>query len=91
MMISRNGIFQNGIDHYRMVLVRDRKKLLRQLLREARENAELRQLDVAEVLGVPQSYVAKVESGERKISFIEVIDLCKAVGLDPHVLVDRLK
>lgn len=74
-----------------MVLVRDRKKLLRQLLREARENAELRQLDVAEVLGVPQSYVAKVESGERKISFIEVIDLCKAVGLDPHVLVDRLK
>ncbi len=74
-----------------MVLVRDRKKLLRQLLREAREDAELRQIDVAEFLSVPQSYVAKVESGERKISFIEVLDFCEAIGLDPQTLVDRLK
>jgi transcriptional regulator with XRE-family HTH domain len=74
-----------------MVLVRDKKKLLRQLLRQAREDAELRQIDVAESLGVPQSYVAKVESGERKITFIEVLDLCKAIGLDPQDLIDRLK
>lgn len=74
-----------------MVLVRDRKKLLRQLLRQAREEAGLRQIDVAAFLEVPQSYVAKVESGERKISFVEVLDLCKAIGLDPNVLVDRLK
>lgn len=74
-----------------MVLVRDRKKLLRQILRQAREDAGLRQIDVAKHLGVPQSYVAKVESGERKISFIEVLDLCKAIDLDPIALVDRLK
>lgn len=74
-----------------MVLVRDRKKLLRQLLRQAREEAGLRQIDIAAFLEVPQSYVAKVESGERKISFVEVLDLCKAIGLDPNVLVDRLK
>lgn len=74
-----------------MVLVRDKKKLLRQLLRQAREDAELRQIDVAESLGVPQSYVAKVESGERKITFIEVLDLCNAIGLDPQDLIDRLK
>jgi transcriptional regulator with XRE-family HTH domain len=74
-----------------MVLVRDRKKLLRQLLRNAREEAELRQIDVAVFLGVPQSYVAKVESGERKITFIEVLDFCKAIGMDPKNLVDQLK
>ena len=74
-----------------MVLVRDRKKLLRQLLRQAREDAELRQIDVAGFLGVPQSYVAKIESGERKVSFIEVLDLCKAIGLDPEILVARLR
>jgi len=74
-----------------MVLVRDRKKLLLQLLRQAREDAGLRQIDVATQLGVPQSYVAKVESGERKLSFIEVLDLCKAIDLDPIALVDRLK
>jgi transcriptional regulator with XRE-family HTH domain len=73
-----------------MVLVKDRKKLLRQILRQAREDAKLRQIDVAALLGVPQSYVAKVESGERKISFIEVLDFCNAIGLDPQVLIDRL-
>lgn len=74
-----------------MVLVRDRKNLLRQLLRQAREDASLRQIDVAAFLGVPQSYVAKIENGERKITFIEVLDFCKAIGLDPKNLVDRLK
>ena len=73
-----------------MVLVKDRKKLLRQILRQAREDAKLRQIDVAALLDAPQSYVAKVESGERKISFIEVLDFCNAIGLDPQVLIDRL-
>lgn len=73
-----------------MVLVKDRKKLLRQILRQAREDAKLRQIDVAALLGVPQSYVAKVESGERKISFIEVLDFCSAIQLDPQILIDRL-
>jgi transcriptional regulator with XRE-family HTH domain len=73
-----------------MVLVKDRKKLLRQILRQAREDAKLRQIDVAALLDVPQSYVAKVESGERKISFIEVLDFCSAIELDPQILIDRL-
>ena len=73
-----------------MVLVKDRKKLLRQILRQAREDAKLRQIDVAALLDVPQSYVAKVESGERKISFIEVLDFCSAIQLDPQILIDRL-
>ena len=73
-----------------MVLVKDRKKLLRQILRQAREDAKLRQIDVAALLEVPQSYVAKVESGERKISFIEVLDFCSAIELDPQILIDRL-
>ena len=73
-----------------MVLVKDRKKLLRQILRQAREDAKLRQIDVAALLDVPQSYVAKVESGERKISFIEILDFCSAIELDPQILIDRL-
>ena len=51
--------------------------------------AELRQVDVADALGKPQSYVAKVESGERRIDFSETMLWCKAVGLDPHTLVDK--
>ena len=66
-------------------------ELLRQLLKAARVNAGLRQIDVANRLRVPQSYIAKVEQGERKISFIEVLDLCKALGVDPTELVSRLE
>ncbi len=72
-----------------MLLKKDRRLLLRKELRKARLLAELRQLDVAEALGKPQSYVAKVESGERRIDFTETILWCKAVGLDPHALVDK--
>jgi transcriptional regulator with XRE-family HTH domain len=73
-----------------MQLVRDREKKLRELLKEARLDRELRQVDVAERLGRPQSYVAKVESGERTLDFIEVLDYCKAVQLDPASLVKTL-
>jgi hypothetical protein len=73
-----------------MELVKDRKKKLRELLKEGRLAVELRQVDVAESLGRPQSYVAKVESGERTLDFIEVLDYCKAIGLNVTSLVTRL-
>ena len=73
-----------------MQLVRDREKKLLEILRAARLDRKLRQVDVAESLGRPQSYVAKVESGERTLDFIEVLDYCKAVELDPTSLVKKL-
>ncbi len=73
-----------------MILVRDRERKLRELLKEARLNRDLRQVDVAESLGRPQSYVAKVESGERALDFIEVLDYCRAVRLDAANLVKEL-
>lgn len=73
-----------------LALQKNRKNLLLKLLKEARLSANLRQLDVAISLGKPQSYIAKIESGERKIDFIEVLDICKQIKLDPKNLVDRL-
>lgn len=49
-------------------------------LREAREAAGLRQAQVAEQLGKPQSYVSKVENGERRIDPIELADFAQAYG-----------
>lgn len=74
-----------------MALVRDRKSLLRKLIKEARLQAGLTQIEVATKLNVPQSYIAKVEQGERKISFIEVLDLCKALGINVNDLISRLE
>lgn len=67
-----------------------RREALRRELREARLRAGLRQVDVALQLGKPQSYVAKVESGERRVDLIETIDLCQVVSLDPRVLIKKL-
>jgi len=74
-----------------MLLLKDRRNLLLKILKEARLAAGLRQLDVAQALDRPQSYVAKIESGERKIDFIEVIDFCKVIGFRPEKLLKRLR
>jgi len=45
-----------------------------------RVGSGLRQKDIAEKLGVPQSYVSKIESGERRIDLIELKEYCEALG-----------
>lgn len=56
-------------------------------LKQARKAAGLRQAEVAQRLGVPQSYVAKVEGGERRLEVLEFIRLAKVLDLDPAQLV----
>lgn len=51
-----------------------------QLLRQLREEAGLRQGELAERLDRPQSFVSKYESGERRIDLIELRDICVALG-----------
>jgi transcriptional regulator with XRE-family HTH domain len=54
-----------------------RYQLLLKLLIHSREKAGLTQQEVAEKLKKPQSYISKIESGERRIDFIELEDLCQ--------------
>lgn len=61
------------------------------LLRSLREEAGLRQEDVAERLGRPQSFVSKYEGAERKLDVIELRQLCSILGLDLRAFVDRFE
>lgn len=73
-----------------MLLDADRRALLCRELRQARLRAGLRQVDVSQKLGRPQSFIAKIERGERSIDLIETLGICRAIGLDPHVLIDLI-
>ena len=59
------------------------------LLRQARKDAGMVQQDLADRLGKPQSFVAKVERGERRIDVIEFIAIAKAIGRDPMKLLKQ--
>lgn len=51
-------------------------------LKEARLKRELYQRDVAQHIGVTQSYYALIESGSRNVDLQVALELCKFLGLD---------
>ena len=63
---------------------------LRKLLRDLREKSGLTQADVAGRLGKPQSFVAKYEGGERRLSTIEFIDVVRALDVEPIAAMRQL-
>ncbi len=56
---------------------KDDYKLVVERLKRARLDAGLSQQTVADKLGRPQSYISKIESGERRVDIIEVKALAK--------------
>ena len=50
-------------------------------LRNAREEKGLTQTEVAERLGQSQSFVSKVERGERRIDIVELRAFCQVMDL----------
>ena len=67
-----------------------RQKKLQEILRQTRTDAGLTQAEVAERLGVPQSYVSKYESGERRLDILEVQDICAVYGVSLDKFVKKL-
>lgn len=51
-------------------------------IRQAREKQELKQSDVADMVGITQSYYSNIEMGKREISMTLALNICDALGLD---------
>jgi len=64
---------------------------LQALLRQIRLDAGLTQVELADRLGQPQSFVSKYESGERRLDLIELRQICKEVGVSLEEFIRRLE
>jgi transcriptional regulator with XRE-family HTH domain len=64
---------------------------LQALLRQIRQEAGLRQVDLAQRIGQSQSFVSKYESGERRLDLIELRQICSAVGITLEDFVRRFE
>ncbi|GAB3428621.1 helix-turn-helix domain-containing protein [Flindersiella endophytica] len=60
-----------------------------ELLRELRGEAGLTQVQVAQRLEVPQSFVSKYESGERRLDVIELWHVTQALGVPIRIVLER--
>ena len=60
-------------------------------LRAAREGADLTQVQLADALSQPQSYISKVERGERRLDVIELRHWIRALGGETVAFVQELE
>jgi ribosome-binding protein aMBF1 (putative translation factor) len=60
-----------------------RHKALVDLIVSKREAAGLTQAQLAEKLDEYQSFVARLESGQRRVDVIEFIEIARVLGFDP--------
>ncbi|RQS94616.1 XRE family transcriptional regulator [Burkholderia seminalis] len=56
----------------------------------ARKASGLSQAELAARLGRPQSFVAKIEVGERRIDVIEFLELARILGINPAYVLESL-
>jgi transcriptional regulator with XRE-family HTH domain len=91
-MIFQYGIFQIGF-YVRAVaraLHSPANVKLRELMHRARLGVGLTQAELAATLGQSQSFVSKYESGERQLSVVEFLRVCKALGTSPARIVSKV-
>lgn len=67
-----------------------RHEALRALLVTERKAAGLTQAMVAKKLGRYQSFVATIESGQRRIDVVEFLDLARVIGFSPEAAIASL-
>lgn len=66
-------------------------EIVLRLLKEARERAGITQVQLAKTLKQSQSFVSKIERGERRIDIVQLRTLCKLFGTTLLEFVTRLE
>jgi transcriptional regulator with XRE-family HTH domain len=69
----------------------ERHRMIAAALASQRRAKGLSQAEVAKVLGRHQPFVANIESGERRVDLVELLDIAKIIDLDVVALVRDLQ
>jgi len=62
-----------------------------ELLRALRQQSGITQVELAELLGQSQSYVSKVERGDRRLDVIQLRTICQTLGTSLPSFIDSLE
>jgi len=65
-------------------------QLVIKILRDARIEKGITQTKLAEALGRPQSFIAKVENGERKLDVVEFAVMARLLGVDAGAVLEMI-
>ncbi|MNY61671.1 helix-turn-helix protein [compost metagenome] len=63
--------------------IEEERRALCERLRLAREDAGLTQVEAAARLGIEQSIISRIETGERRLDVAELIAIAEAYGKNP--------
>ncbi|MCA6220071.1 helix-turn-helix domain-containing protein [Photorhabdus antumapuensis] len=68
----------------------DEYQVVIKALREARIAKGVTQENLAQALDRPQSFIAKVENGERRLDVVEFVHIAHLLSLEPSILIKRI-
>ncbi|WP_459175966.1 helix-turn-helix domain-containing protein [Ewingella americana] len=60
------------------------------LLKKARQAKGMTQVELAEMLGKPQSFVAKFENGERRLDVVEFAHIARLLEVSPLETLNKI-
>lgn len=69
--------------------IRDCHEAFGKYLKSIRERQGLTQGEVAEKLGVTQSYYSRIENGVREVDLADAFNFCAALGTDIRDFINR--
>lgn len=67
------------------------RERLQALLKRIRQDKGIRQVELAERLGVPQSFISKYESGDRRLDILELRQVCEAMEISLGEFIRRME
>ncbi|AOV98487.1 transcriptional regulator [Edwardsiella hoshinae] len=66
-------------------------RLIIKTLKLRRIELKITQAQLAQVLGKPQSFVSKIESGERRLDIIEFVHIARQLSLDLNAVLEKIR